>query len=503
MRGGRLSECVQDSSTPTSTICAMRKSKEYHKRSLAGRSAAAELPALAAPSTRSSAAGSCALLAGHFWRAAMADTEQPGSRRPKLAWYHLIGVTFFAVCGGDYGIEDAVGAAGAAYTLAGLVLLPWIWSMPIAMMTAELSSMIPEAGGYVVWIHRAFGPFWAHQNAMWNLVSNTFDNALYPVMFADYLRYFPLLRLGGVARYVVSLTMLGCVTGLNLLGVDVIASASSLFAIFVISPFAVLAVAGLPSLDTDVWFEPVGHSVRWGTFLSVLLWNTSGYDSVGALAAEVRHPGFDFPVAMVVTISLITLVYVIPLSGARARKAAPPSPRPCPAPRRLGLGQPRPARRTSLRAADGVSTALPPSPLAPQWPSRWTSPTCRSGPTATSPVSPPSTWASGSPRGSPSAVRSRLSACSTRCSAPAPASPPPRRASACVGGHIGPLGGWLGGRAPPSARQVRGLLTAGAGPHRSSRVSSRVSRSRRACRAARRLPSRCSSPLRVRCPLRS
>ena len=28
--------------------------------------------------------------------------------------------------------------------------------------------------------------------------------------------------------------------------------------------------------------------VRWGTFLSVLLWNTSGYDSVGALAAEVQ-----------------------------------------------------------------------------------------------------------------------------------------------------------------------------------------------------------------------
>jgi len=29
--------------------------------------------------------------------------------------------------------------------------------------------------------------------------------------------------------------------------------------------------------------------VQWGTFLSVILWNTSGYDSVGALAAEVRR----------------------------------------------------------------------------------------------------------------------------------------------------------------------------------------------------------------------
>ena len=81
--------------------------------------------------------------------------------------------------------------------------------------------MIPESGGYVVWVNRAFGPFWAHQNAMWNLVSNAFDNALYPVMFVDYLRYFPAFRkLVGVKRWLVSVSMLSSITGLNLLGVD-------------------------------------------------------------------------------------------------------------------------------------------------------------------------------------------------------------------------------------------------------------------------------------------
>ena len=110
------------------------------------------------------------------------DTATGAGLRQTLSWYHLVGITFFAVCGGDYGIEDAVGAAGPGLCLLGILLLPWIWSLPIALMTAELGSMIPEAGGYVVWVHRAFGPFWAHMNATWNLVSNTFDNALYPVM---------------------------------------------------------------------------------------------------------------------------------------------------------------------------------------------------------------------------------------------------------------------------------------------------------------------------------
>ena len=124
------------------------------------------------------------------------------------------------MCGGYYGIEDSVVSAGARMTLLGLLVLPWIWSLPIALMTAELGSMIPEAGGYVVWIHRAFGPFWAHQNAVWNLVANAFDNALYPVMFVDYLRYFPAFRQTGLKRWLVSVSMLTSVTGLNLLGVD-------------------------------------------------------------------------------------------------------------------------------------------------------------------------------------------------------------------------------------------------------------------------------------------
>ena len=92
--------------------------------------------------------------------------------------------------------------------------------------------------------------------------------------------------------------MLAAVTMLNLLGVDVVADASTLFAGLVISPFAALVVCGLPDLNVTALTRPFsGKHIHWGTYLSVLLWNTSGYDSVGALAAEVANPGRDFPAA--------------------------------------------------------------------------------------------------------------------------------------------------------------------------------------------------------------
>ena len=54
-------------------------------------------------------------------------------------------------------------------------------------------------------------------------VSNTFDNALYPVMFVDYLQWFPIFRIAGGLRWLASVLMLIIVTMLNLIGVDVVA----------------------------------------------------------------------------------------------------------------------------------------------------------------------------------------------------------------------------------------------------------------------------------------
>lgn len=77
----------------------------------------------------------------------------------------LVALTFFCVAGGAYGLEDAVGAGGPMLALVALALVPWLWSYPTALMTAELSSAMPEDGGYVVWVLRAFGRFGGSRKA--------------------------------------------------------------------------------------------------------------------------------------------------------------------------------------------------------------------------------------------------------------------------------------------------------------------------------------------------
>ena len=47
-----------------------------------------------------------------------------------------------------------VRCGGPLASMVAMVAIPWVWALPMALMTAELSTAMPEAGGYIVWIHR-------------------------------------------------------------------------------------------------------------------------------------------------------------------------------------------------------------------------------------------------------------------------------------------------------------------------------------------------------------
>ena len=54
---------------------------------------------------------------------------------------------------------SAVAAGGPLLTLITIVGISIFWSLPQALMSAELSLMMEVNGGNVVWVQRAFGDF--------------------------------------------------------------------------------------------------------------------------------------------------------------------------------------------------------------------------------------------------------------------------------------------------------------------------------------------------------
>jgi amino acid transporter len=240
------------------------------------------------------------------------DKSSPLRPSRELTLSGLVAVTFFCVAGGAFGLEDAVGASSPFVVLLGILLLPWIWSFPTALMTAELSAAMPENGGYVIWVEKAFGRFWGFLEGWLSWLCSFADNALYPVMFVDYLAY---LRgdMSPFERWTIGAGVISAMTWMNIRGIRLVGWTSIVFTLLVLAPFAVLVFLGAPQIQPSVWLNRTG-AIDWAVLLSVLLWNTSGWDNAGCCAGEVKNPQRTYPRAMAAAVLLVTLAYLLPVA---------------------------------------------------------------------------------------------------------------------------------------------------------------------------------------------
>jgi amino acid transporter len=228
----------------------------------------------------------------------------------RMSLLALIAVTFFMVSGGPYGLEELVRKTG--FQLAALLLLitPFIWSLPTALMLGELSSAIPAEGGFYVWVGRALGPFWGFQEAWLSLAASVFDMAIYPTLFVLYLsRVFPW---AGQHPVLVGAAMIAVCTAWNLAGAKAVGDSSLVMAGALLLPFALLAAwslmrGALPTLAPAAGPKP-GTDLMGGVLIA--MWNTMGWDNASTVAGEVENPQRTYPRAMIGAVVLVAVTYV-------------------------------------------------------------------------------------------------------------------------------------------------------------------------------------------------
>ncbi|KAH0880280.1 hypothetical protein HID58_067674 [Brassica napus] len=235
---------------------------------------------------------------------------------PKLTLLPLVFLIFYEVSGGPFGVEDSVKSGGGPLlALLGFLILPLIWSIPEALITAELATSFPENGGYVVWISSAFGPFWGFQEGFWKWFSGVMDNALYPVLFLDYLKHsFPVLD-HVAARVPALLGITFSLTYLNYRGLHIVGFSAVLLAVFSLCPFLVMALLAVPRIRPQRWLFVDFKKVNWRGYFNTMFWNLNYWDKASTLAGEVESPGETFPKALFGAVLLVMGSYLIPLTA--------------------------------------------------------------------------------------------------------------------------------------------------------------------------------------------
>jgi amino acid transporter len=227
----------------------------------------------------------------------------------------VVGLIYASACGGPFGTEEYVASTGPGLLILLLCLAPFLWGVPMAFATAELSAARPVEGGYYVWAREFLGPFWGFLAGTWSLVSSFLDMALYPVLFAEALRFLS-PGMGPVAKWLAAVAFIAVLTWLNYRGIRIVGGAALGLNLFLVAPLVWLTIAGLLQARHNP-FVPfalpgTGFWAGLNGGLALAIWFYSGYVEVSTAAEEIADPRRTIPRALLIVTPLVVLSYALP-----------------------------------------------------------------------------------------------------------------------------------------------------------------------------------------------
>src|ERR1700723_3380509 len=253
--------------------------------------------------------------------------RQPSPRNSalcKAGLFYLVFVMFSYTTGGPFGLEDMVTTSGPGITLLYLLILPFFWCIPVSLVSAELTTVMPVEGGFYRWTRVAFGDFWGVL-AGWGDWSASFllgggDSGLFPHFLAY---YFPSLKTTWWEHYLVSVALIAVLTWINLRGIQMVGQVATALEIFIFVPVLAMVVIGLAHWRHNPFapFVPP-HQPPFKVFgvgLALGLWLYSGYEQLSTVAEEVDNPQRSYPRALALVVPLSIATYFLPtLAGLAA-----------------------------------------------------------------------------------------------------------------------------------------------------------------------------------------
>lgn len=199
----------------------------------------------------------------------------------------------------------------------GWVFVVWIFggllSLSGALAYAELSAMLPKAGGPYAFLGAAYGPLWGFLFGwMQFLIAKTGSIATLGAGFALYFTFFfPALNLKAVAFAIIAVLAI-----VNYFGVRTSGAVQTFFTVLKIGLIVGLAVGALISGKGD-WQNlssavPI-NSLFDGFVLALVgaLWAYDGWDNASFIGGEVSNPGRNLPLALVFGTMLVGVLYML------------------------------------------------------------------------------------------------------------------------------------------------------------------------------------------------
>ena len=258
-----------------------------------------------------------------------APVPRPGGTlvRSLNAWDATL-ITMGAVIGG--GIFLTPGAIAKSLPSAPWILTAWVvgglLTLAGSLVYGELGAMFPDTGGTYLYLREAYGDLTGFLYAwMYFFVYNAGGVAALATGFAKYLAVFvPALGMDrvafAVAGFPISWGQLTAVaatfvlTGTHYVGIREGARVQSFFTVLIVATMVGFVVFGaITTVPAPAMAAAAPGPITLSAFglaLVAVLWTYDGWVAVSAVAGEVKNPQRNVPLALVLGMGLVTLLYV-------------------------------------------------------------------------------------------------------------------------------------------------------------------------------------------------
>ncbi len=247
------------------------------------------------------------------------DSSQAAAPRPVLGLGDATAIIVGLIIGaGIFGTPAIV--AGAVQS-PGLMVAVWVaggmFSVIGALCYAELATAFPSAGGEYHFLGRAFGRHlaflygWARMTV---IVAGSI--AVFAYLFGDYMSR--VVPLGAHSSALWAGIVVVVLTGVNYLGIREGKATQDVFTFLEAGGLVIIIVAGLffaspatdapaPAAPGNPWYFGAGI----GSAMVFVLFTYGGWNDAAYISAEVRDPRRNMVRALLYSIGLITLLYVL------------------------------------------------------------------------------------------------------------------------------------------------------------------------------------------------
>jgi len=239
----------------------------------------------------------------------MMNDSQPPLLRAVSRW-QLLGMAVNDVIGSGVYLLPAAAAALLSGASVWAVILAGLAVAMLVLCFAEAASYYDEPGGAYLYTRTAFGRFVGFETGWMTWLARVASIASLANGFALATSYFWPAATSGLPRIVTITTPLLLLMWINVVGVKWGARTAVGLTIAKLLPLLFFIVVGFFFVDWSLVGGSLPAEPKLGEAALLLLFAYAGFENTPAAAGEYRNPQRDVPFALIMMITVVTLIYV-------------------------------------------------------------------------------------------------------------------------------------------------------------------------------------------------